>query len=107
MRCKRFKKDAAARVGEEHSSDECSVRDEAPVSSHTESIADSEISKLPSSQRSDEDITDDDVKMQDVDLLEDAKMVKAAAQPASQTWTTTFHPEQVWKQLPLACVADR
>ena len=82
------------------------MRDEASVASHTEGIADSEISMLASSQRSDEDITDDDVKMQGVEL-EDAKMVEAAAQPASQTWTTTIHPEQIWRQLPLACVADR
>ena len=69
------------------------MRDEASVASHTESIADSEISKLASSQRSDEDITDDDVRMQGLDFLEDAKMVDAAAQPASQSLTTTLHPE--------------
>jgi hypothetical protein len=104
---RQFTKDAAARVGDELSSDECSVRDEASVGSHTESIAASEILKLASSQHSDGDITDDDVKMQGLDLLEDAQMVDAAPLPALQSLTTTLHPEQVWRKLPLACVADR
>ena len=60
-----------------------------------------------SSQHSDGDFTDDDVKMQGLDLLEDAQMVDAAPLPALQSLTTIENPEQVWRKLPLACVADR
>jgi hypothetical protein len=40
---RQFKKDAAARVGDEPSGDECSMRDDASVGSDTESIAATEI----------------------------------------------------------------
>ena len=83
------------------------MHDEASVVSKTESIFDSEVSHPASSQLSDGEDKDEEAQTLAPDFLNDLNEADAAVLPASKPLPTTIDPHEVWRQLPLACVADR